>query len=413
VKRKFLLLLTLPLLTMLLSFYMFSLLSRDKVREEFQRLTLAEGQTIRQLLDITASRQLDGGGEGLIPFVEALYTNDSIVYIGLFRQETLIHLLSRYEGYFPVSPSPEDFRIIDSPLGRILDIRSRFADSAGQPYRLHIGFDYAFLDRQEEAANRKFLFLLAIFAFISLFVFSLVLYFERRMFQGRLAFEKADQERERFRELSILTAEIAHEIKNPLNAVYLAFNALEPQLAGSEEARFYRDAIRREIRRVNDIILSYSDLARDITPQALETNIPELLLQTKWLADQELGPLGIDLRVETEPALRFHTDGALLSQVLLNLIKNAQEAGARTIRIEASRQENRLVLRVSDDGSGIPPEKSAEIFKPYTSGKAKGMGLGLHIVRRILRVQNGRIDLVSSKPGATCFRIEIPEKPHE
>lgn len=412
-RKKFLLLLIIPLFTMFISFFIFSLLSRDKVKEDFKKLTLAEGQTIRQLLDITASRQLERGSGALITFLEDLYQNESIIYIGLFKQAELIHLLSRYEGYFPVSTSDDDFRIIDSPLGRILDIHSHFSDTEGGAYRLHIGFDYAFLDRQEESANQKFLLLLAIFAFISLFVSGLVIYFERRMFQSRLALEKTDQERERFKELSILTAEIAHEIKNPLNAVYLSFNALEPYLTGSEDALFYRDAIRQEIRRVNDIILSYSDLARDIKPRITRTDIGAALTQIKWLVDQDFQTKGIQLTVETSPELWFETDEALLRQVILNLIKNAEEAEAHSIRITAARGGKNLILSIADDGKGIDPALRTDIFKPYTSGKPKGMGLGLHIVKRILRAMDGRIELLSSQEGATLFRIELSEKHHE
>lgn len=409
--RKLLLLFMIPLLVILLSLITLSTLNREKVKEEFRKLTVAEGETIQSLLSLTGAHQAEKGAQSLIPFIDTIYRNESIVYIGLFRQDTLVYLLSRFDDYFPVFDTKEDLHIINSPVGKILDIRSRFQSPDGTALRLHIGFSYQFIDHFEDSANQKFLLLLGFFAFISLFVTLLVIYFERRMFRNRLELEKSDQDRERFRELSILTAEIAHEIKNPLNSIYLSFNALEPYLKDSE-AGFYRDAIKQEIRRINDIIQSYSDQARDIVPQPAPTDIAALLRSIKVLMDSELSGQGILLTIQAQgdAGLIFETDESLLRQILLNMIRNAQEAEADRIEVKAEIRRNALIIHIGDNGHGIPAHLISDIFKPYISTKTKGMGLGLHIVKRVVRALGGQIELVSWHPGETRFEIEIKEK---
>ena len=406
--RKLVTLFFIPLLILLLSLFILNLFNRGRIRTGFEDLTVAEGTTIKNLLELTGRHMTENNEKELTAFLDSLFQNQSIIYIGLFRHDRLIHLLSRYEDYFPVLDSKKDIHTIDSPVGKILDIRSRFLSLDETPLRLHIGFSYDFIDRFQSAANRNFLLVLGFFTAISLFVVALVVTFEKKMFQSRLELEKSDQEKKRFRELSILTAEIAHEIKNPLNSIYLSFNALAPFLK-SPDTEYYRDMIRQEIRRVNDIILSYTDLAKEIVPNPEEVEISTLMKNISWLMGQEFVNGSIHLKIDPVSEFTFTTDGGLLKQVLMNLLKNAFEANADRVEIGVQRQRDLLRITVTDNGHGIDPKIASDIFKPYISTKTKGMGLGLHIVSRIIEALSGRIELFSGTPGQTRFLIELKE----
>ena len=108
---------------------------------------------------------------------------------------------------------------------------------------------------------------------------------------------------------------------------------------------------------------------------------------------------------------RAHAVGAELNQVWMNLIDNALDAVAvgGHVTVAASREMDRVVVRVIDDGNGIPPENMSRIFDPFftTKGVGAGTGLGLDVVRRILRHHDGEID-VESRPGHTEFRVFLP-----
>ena len=118
--------------------------------------------------------------------------------------------------------------------------------------------------------------------------------------------------------------------------------------------------------------------------------------------------------VSFEPAAdlpRAHAVGAELNQVWMNLIDNALDAvpARGHVVVTAGKERDRVVVRITDDGAGIPPEIVGRIFDPFfsTKGVGKGTGLGLDIVRRILRRHEGEIE-VESRPGHTQFRVFLP-----
>ena len=214
------------------------------------------------------------------------------------------------------------------------------------------------------------------------------------------------QERDRLRELSLLTAEIAHEVRNPLNAIYLSFNALEPYLE-DPDARFYREAIRGEIRRVNGIISAYSDLGREVVPRKDALHLEPVLRSLVWMMNQEGGGQGMSivLQVAGDPVVQ--TDEDLLRQILVNLIRNARQAGASRLVMRVEPGEGKVVLAVEDNGHGISSEVAGDLFVPFRSLKPGGVGLGLELSRRLAQALGGRLELVESRAGKTLFHLDI------
>jgi signal transduction histidine kinase len=393
----------------MVSIFYLNKFNKNQVKSKFKEVTFAEGVTIQNLMEISGFHLAKEGEEALRVFLDRLYTNESIVYIGLFKGTQLIYLLSHFEGYFPVTRDQEEFRILDTPAGKIFEITGQFEGNSKIRYHLHIGFDYEFLTAFETAASRNFLIVAGLFSLVVLFIMALVFYFDRKFFQKELELVEEKQEKERFKELSLLTSEIAHEIKNPLNSIYLSFNTLEKYCTRDKDALFYRDAIKGEIKRISGILQDYSDLSKDIRPEIKDLDIKEFINEFRLIMEEEFKTGSIDFRMEKEGKESVRTDKNLLKQILLNLIKNALEADATKITVNLAAVEQRLIVEIIDNGKGIDEKIKPSIFKPYISSKTKGMGLGLHITRRLVQALHGEIQLVSHVPGNTIFRITLPE----
>lgn len=393
----------------LVSIFYLNKFNKNQIKSKFKEVTFAEGLTIRNLVEISGFHLAEEGEEKLSAFLDRLYSNESIVYIGLFKDNRLIYLLSRFEGYFPVTRDQEEFRILDTPVGKIFEVTGRFAGKSQADFRLHMGFDYEFLTAFESTAGRNFLMVAALFSLVILFIIALIIYFDKKFFHAELRLMEEQQEKERFKELSLLTSEIAHEIKNPLNSIYLSFNTLERYCTADKDALFYRDAIKGEIKRISGILQDYSDLARDIRPEIKEVRISKLIDEFRLIMAEEFRTREIDFHIEADGKDKVKTDKNLLKQMLLNLIKNALEANATDIVVNFNAAKEYLSIQVKDNGRGINENLKASIFKPYISTKTKGMGLGLHITRRLVQSLKGQIQLVSHTPGNTIFRITLPD----
>jgi len=400
-----------PFLLILTTIYFLNKYNKEKIREQFEKITVAEGITIRNLVEVSGSHLVDHREEKLHAFLDRLYENKLIVYIGLFKEDELNYLLSRFEGYFPVVKDLDEFHILDSPIGKIFDIRGNFRDKGGNLYKLHIGFNYDFLDTFEKTTGRNFTIIAVFFTIIFLLVTGLIIYFDKKFFKTEWELEREKQEKERFKELSLLTAEIAHEIKNPLNSLYLSFNALEKHISSKKDAVFYRDAIKGEVKRINAIIETYSGLSREIRPEIQDVDLGRFASEFELFTVEEIKKNDAVLQVFTPKGTVVQTDPNLLKQVLFNLVKNSLQAGAKNLDLSFRTDKKTLVTRLKDDGRGIPEENAADIFKPYVSTTAKGMGLGLHIVLKILNALSGEIELISGVPGSTVFETRVPLDP--
>lgn len=391
--------------------YQFNLFNKNQIKTKFEEISAAEGVTIQNLVEVAGIHLAEDGDEALLQFLNGLYRNESIVYIGLFKENRLNYLTSRFEGYFPISRGQPGggIRIIDSPVGKILEIKSNFSGSHNQLFQLYIGFDYKFLTAFERAVGRNFLMVAALFSLIVLILIGLIIYFDKKFFRKELELVQEKQQKERFKELSLLTSEIAHEIKNPLNSIYLSFNALESSMSSEPDAQYYREAVKKEMKRIADIINSYSDLAKEVHPVFGKIDIDRFFREFNLLMEEELKQQQIELELDIEKNLVFITDGNILKQILLNLTKNALEASAGHIKITCRQWERQLLITVHDNGPGITPEMKPDIFKPYISTKTKGMGLGLYITMKLTHALGGDIRLTSSSPGGTTFEMKLSE----
>ncbi len=206
--------------------------------------------------------------------------------------------------------------------------------------------------------------------------------------------------------LGRLTANIAHEIRNPLSAIAHAGDLLQEEQRGPQKERMVqiiRDNARRLERMVHDVLeLSRRDR---VQPETIRVR-PYLLTFIEEFAQNDSIP-SESFSVEAAEDVTLEFDRAHLNQVLWNLLNNAWRHCrelAGSVRITVSRRANRVELHVIDDGEGVARELQAQLFEPFFTTFASGTGLGLYIARELCAANGASLEYLDRSPGAD-FRI--------
>ena len=226
--------------------------------------------------------------------------------------------------------------------------------------------------------------------------------------------ERALAERSRRAEklaaVGTLAAGLAHEIRNPLNGAQLHVAFLERSLARANASAELLDAVGvvgGEIKRLASLVTDFLDFARPSPLERTPTPLGPILEHVASLAEAEARDANVALErdLPTREVVAA-VDSSKIEQVLLNLVRNAVEAGGSRVVIRLRREPKLGVLEVEDDGPGIP-EPHPPIFDAFYTTKPEGTGLGLAITHRIVTDHDGTIE-VDSRPGHTVFRVALP-----
>ncbi len=222
-------------------------------------------------------------------------------------------------------------------------------------------------------------------------------------------FEQESSRRERLSEMGQLAAGVAHEIRNPLNAISIAAQRLagefQPQ-ANTEEYQLMTANMKSETRRLDNIITKFLALAKSEKRQVESINLESFFREDAGFLKVEATQLGIELAIIVPSNLSLKGDRESLMQVVSNLFNNAKESlGGKSgkIAIEAFQESGATVISVADSGPGIANDIANEIFKPFFTTKESGTGLGLPTVHRIVREFGGEIKLEKSSLGGARF----------
>jgi signal transduction histidine kinase/CheY-like chemotaxis protein len=241
---------------------------------------------------------------------------------------------------------------------------------------------------------------------------------ERKRLEARVI------ESDRLAAIGLLAGGVGHEINNPLAWVMNELGAVSSELAGAktvEAADISRWAARlggalEGVVRVRDIV---RDLAFFTRPPEAELTTIDLRRSLNWACDIAMAELRHRARLTKEygPAPLVSAPEARLGQVFLNLIVNAAQAipegaaASHEVRVELSTDAGgNAVIDVVDTGAGITPENQPHLFEPFftTKGQGAGTGLGLSVSRRIIDELGGALELMTTRPGHTRFRVKLP-----
>ena len=209
--------------------------------------------------------------------------------------------------------------------------------------------------------------------------------------------------------LSQLTRGVAHEIKNPLNAITLHLEVLRSRL---DDEVPEVGVIASEISRLDRVVKTFLDFNRPVEPHLRPINLNELANDIGRLVQPDAQSRNIRVEVLTKPRpLSINGDPDLMKQAILNVVMNAMEAmkSGGDLRIETKRCGGGIELSVSDTGPGIAPEIRDKIFNLYFSTKDHGSGIGLAMAFRLVQLHDGRIDFFSEIGRGTTFRFTFPE----
>ncbi len=216
-----------------------------------------------------------------------------------------------------------------------------------------------------------------------------------------------------------LATGLAHEIRNPLNAINLNLTLLERRIAALEgdasSTGPILDGIRGEIRRIGSLTNEIMDFAKPIEITPSWHRADDFVREISMVHGPTLDAANIELVATVDGEQMIWCDHDRITQVLVNLITNAvqaiEDSGQVTLHIDNTGAGT--TIEVADDGAGMPPTHRYRIFDIFFTTKATGTGLGLPICRKIVEAHDGAID-VNSKPGrGTTFTIFLPRPRYE
>jgi signal transduction histidine kinase len=220
------------------------------------------------------------------------------------------------------------------------------------------------------------------------------------------------QTADRLSAISRITSGVAHEVKNPLNAILLHVEVARSKLSrGDTDVAEQMEIISREILRLDRVVRTFLDFTRPVELQLDNVPMQELVREIVDLAQPQTAAANIRVSVRQEAeGVEVRVDRDLLKQAMLNLVFNAMQAMPEggELRFEASATEDTAELRISDTGTGIPPELREKIFRLYFSTKKDGSGIGLAMTFRIVQLHDGTIDFTSEPGKGTTFLIRLP-----
>jgi hypothetical protein len=220
------------------------------------------------------------------------------------------------------------------------------------------------------------------------------------------------QTADRLAAISRISGGVAHEVKNPLNAILLHVEVARTRLKqGEADVTPQMEVISREILRLDRVVKTFLDFTRPVELNYRVVPLRDVIREIEELTRPQAEAAGIRMVVEPDPdGVEVRVDRDMFKQAFLNVVINAIQSmkDGGELRLECSSTGDTAEIRITDTGAGIPPELREKIFRLYFTTKQGGSGIGLAMTFRIIQLHDGTIDF-SSEPGkGTTFVIRLP-----
>lgn len=212
--------------------------------------------------------------------------------------------------------------------------------------------------------------------------------------------------------LGTLAAGVAHELNNPLNNIYISAQVLKREAGSLPSPAIHEviDDIMSQSKRVKHIVADLLEFARGRQPVLSEIDLREVILGSyKFVSTtRKTERINFSLRADTVPII-IKADPEQMERIFINLFNNAIDSmrGIGDLNVFIEKIGDKVIIRVSDTGEGIPPELIDRIFEPFYSTKERGTGLGLAIVYNIVKKHGGDITVESEVGKGTTFTIKL------
>jgi signal transduction histidine kinase len=232
-----------------------------------------------------------------------------------------------------------------------------------------------------------------------------------RLYSRIFSSEDSLRQNEKLTTLGMLSAEIAHEIRNPLTVIKLLFESLDLQFAAGDDRQTDISVIGDKLNQLEEIVSRVLDFGRNRQGAHAHFDLNDLIEETLRLVRLKLHQSKIEIAYQPPlQALLVEVNKGQIQQVMLNLILNATQVMPTGGRIEISCVSDpaQAAFIIRDNGPGIPESIQPDIFESFLTHRPGGTGLGLSISKRILRDHRGDIELVESSSTGSTFRFWLP-----
>ena len=221
--------------------------------------------------------------------------------------------------------------------------------------------------------------------------------------------QEVSQQAERFEITATLVGTLAHELRNPLTAA-MGLLQLTAHQKNIERSKGYLDLVTRELERINRLLSEFLLLGRPAKISGEVVYLDRLIEDLQPVLAGEISDSALQINYHIQRDVPIIGDTGQLTQVLMNLVRNAMEAleDSGTITITVKESNGCATLIVEDTGPGLPPELIDQIFQPFFTTKDQGTGLGLAVIKAIVNNHGGRIIAGNDSHSGAIFTVELP-----
>jgi two-component system sensor histidine kinase HydH len=225
--------------------------------------------------------------------------------------------------------------------------------------------------------------------------------------------QKVIERQEKLTAMGELASGVAHEIRNPLNAIGVLGQRLDMEFSPTEDVQEYHHLVRAivsEVHRVNAIIQRFLEFARPPQLMLLPADLDEFIEHYRPVLAGEAETKGLTFTLTAFSGSKVTIDREQMQQVLLNLVRNAVEATDRegSVSVTAGKRAGKAFIEVADTGKGVPVEMRSQIFNLYFTSRENGTGMGLSIANQIVQAHGGTLEVQGREGNGTVFSIVLP-----